>query len=285
MAIRILIVAVVAVLAIAPAAVNFLADWLWYGETGYRSIFWTILISRVTLGAIGFFIGAVWIYAVVTGPLRGLARRQFTVVTAEGPIRIAIGPERVRLFAFGAAALAGVAAGGYLSGQWEAWLFWRRAVDFGEVDPILGGDLSYYVLRLQFLEAVRSLWLALTVAALALAGGAFVLAGDAEFTVDGGVQATRSARRRLSLLAAMLFLALAFKAYLDAPGLLNAQSTLLHGASYTDVYARLPALRALMVAALGGAALAAFHAASDRSHRVQHRRHAEGVRARSGRRA
>ena len=61
-----------------------------------------------------------------------------------------------------------------------------------------------------------------------------------------------------AILAAALFVVLAFGAYLDVPRLLTTPAGIIHGASNVDVAVRIPALRVLMVAALVGAALALY---------------------------
>jgi hypothetical protein len=70
----------------------------------------------------------------------------------------------------------------------------------------------------------------------------------------------------LSLLVAAFLMVLAYGAWLDVPNLLlsPAGPGVVHGASYTDVAARLPALRLLFVLAVAGAAMAVYHAYSAR---------------------
>ena len=64
---------------------------------------------------------------------------------------------------------------------------------------------------------------------------------------------TREHRRHLSILVALLLLALALGDWLEIPQLLFEPSGIITGPSYTDVHARIPALRLLIVAALAGA--------------------------------
>src|SRR4029453_5435600 len=44
-----------------PSAVALYTDWLWYGETGYRSVFATSLGTRLLLGVVAFVITATWL--------------------------------------------------------------------------------------------------------------------------------------------------------------------------------------------------------------------------------
>src|SRR5438874_11115259 len=52
------LLAVAAVVVLATSGVSVYADWLWFGELGYRGVFTTILAAQVALflvGAIGFY--------------------------------------------------------------------------------------------------------------------------------------------------------------------------------------------------------------------------------------
>ena len=84
---------------------------------------------------------------------------------------------------------------------------------------------------------------------------AYVFAGDVGLDPGGGPYASKQAVRHLATLGAALLLALAFGAWLQIPQLLTTPSGVVAGASYTDVHARMPALRVLIAAALIGAAV------------------------------
>jgi uncharacterized membrane protein (UPF0182 family) len=71
---------------------------------------------------------------------------------------------------------------------------------------------------------------------------------------------SQSARRHLALLGAAFFLFLAFGAWLRQAEHLVTPSGVIYGASYADVYGRMPAALALAAAAVIGAALAAWQA-------------------------
>ena len=53
------------------------------------------------------------------------------------------------------------------SSQWQDWLLFRHGLPFGEVDPVLGKDVGFFVFQLPFLEALRGYLFAL----VALGGG------------------------------------------------------------------------------------------------------------------
>ena len=150
------------------------------------------------------------------------------------------------------ALLFGLRAGSH----WEQWLLFWYGEPFGKADPILGKDLGFYVFQLPWLEALQA-WLVGLVLLSAIASVAvYVVAGVVGLDVMRGLRVGPTARRHLSVLASAMLLVLAFGAWLDAPGLLLKDSSLIHGATNADVAIAIPALRVLLAAALVGAALA-----------------------------
>src|SRR5688572_18837227 len=262
------LLAVIGVVAfiILPNLIEFLIEWLWFGAVGYRDVYVTSLRAQASLGTfiLGFaflmLYGNLWVavssiaspYIIIgTG---GAGTVQPSMIRRE-QIRkmVGIGSLVVSLMI----SLAG-------SSEWMRWLQFRNGVPFGIADPILGYDIGFYVFRLPLLDLLQQIGIAVVVVAVIGSAAAYVLAGALNFTKRGGVSVARKARLHLSLLAAAFFLLLAASAYLQIPHLLTdvAGPGLVPGASYTDVMARMPAARVLMVVTLVCAALAVFHAVS-----------------------
>ncbi len=254
---RILILgAVILAVILLPAAVNFYTDWLWFGETGFQQVFLGTLTAQSQLGATAMGIAFVVLFANVLIALRSLAPRDWVVVTREGPINISLDRRKVQPVATALAGVIAVLFGIWASSQWQAWLLFRHAQPFGAADPILGYDISFYTFRLPFLEMARGFLMAVVIVSALLAGTIYVLAGALNW--NRGARVGGPARRQLAALAACLFLALAFGAYLDIPELLTRPAGIIHGVANVDDAVRIPALRALMVVAIAGAALALF---------------------------
>jgi uncharacterized membrane protein (UPF0182 family) len=173
-------------------------------------------------------------------------------------------PARFKPIVIAAAGVVALLAGLVAGARWETWLYFLYATPFGTADPILGRDVGFYVFTLPLLELVQGL-LFFTIG-LAAAGSlaAYVVGGEVGFDPVRGFHASRPAVRHLALLAAAVLLAMAFGAWLQIPQILTGPSGAVYGASYVDVHARLPALRALMVIALVGAALALWQVRAPR---------------------
>jgi uncharacterized membrane protein (UPF0182 family) len=239
-----------------PSLVTFYTDWLWFAETGYRSVFLRSLLTRWLTGAVGAGLAFAVLWINLRLALRSLTSRQLVMVTSEGQVRIDIDRRRVqRLAMLGAAALA-LLFGLYASGQWLEWLFFRNAQPFGAVDPILGHDASFYVFRLPLLTALHGYLFSLLVISAAGVAALYGVAGAVSF--NPRLRISPRAVRHLSALVAGVFVVLAFGAYLDVPELLFSPAGILHGVANADDAVRIPARRALAVASLLGAGLALY---------------------------
>jgi uncharacterized membrane protein (UPF0182 family) len=248
-----------------PNLVDFLMEWLWFGAVGYRSVFVTSLGARASMGAFillaSFLVlyGNLWIAASsIVAPYIVIGGRTGTVqpaVVRSEQLRRMLG-----IGCLGISLLIALAA----SAEWMRWLQFRHAVPFGVADPILGHDIGFYVFRLPLFDLAQQVAFAVVVVAILGTGAAYGLAGALNFTRRGGVSVVGKARMHLSLLAAAFFVLLATSAYLQVPHLLTdvTNAGIVHGASYADVNARIPAARVLTVVAAAGAALSAFHALS-----------------------
>ena len=247
-----------------PAFAEFYTDWLWFEEVGYEQVFIRSLTARSTITLV---VGLV-VFALLAGNLaiafRSLRPWQFTVVTPEGPRPLTMDPTRFRPLVMLAAGLLGLLIGVYAGSSWDTCLAYVYATPFGIRDPILGYDVGFYVFTLPLLEILRMLLLVVVFVAGAGALAAYVLSGEVGLDPIRGLLASRAALRHLSILAAALLLVLGFGAWLQIPQLLTTSSGAVFGASYTDVNARIPALRVLTLASFVGATLALWQMRASR---------------------
>ena len=244
-----------------PSFAQLYTEWLWFGETGYQSVF---LKSLTTRGLLGLGVFAV-VFAVLLANLRlaiGGANRPRVVFPGGGDVPpIVVEPQHLRWLTAGAALLVGLFVASVAGAQWLTVLQFLNAVPFGEADPLFGRDAAFYIFTLPVLDAARYLLMAVLVLSLLGAGALYALSGRLGLTPQGLHVDTR-ARQHLALLMAGVFLLLAAGAYLDMPRMLTTPAGIVHGASYVDVTVRLPALQLLMLVAGLGAVSAAYAARS-----------------------
>src|SRR5438874_3640143 len=259
----VLVVLLVIPLFVGPV-VGFLTDLLWFRSLGLEDVY----LRRYTAGF--------WAFLAFSGLFFALALPNLYFALRPQVPRVVVDTERRRRGAVGStlrymwlllipAFFFGIAGGD----QWDPLLRWLNAVPFGVSDPVFGRDIGFYFFTLPVLEFVRG-WLivgvvviAIGVVALYLTRGVIGVAtgslASADIRVAGrtALALARPARAHLSILGG-LFLALIAGGYLlDQFELLFRQETVLVGAGYTSINARIPALTILTVL-IGIAALACF---------------------------
>jgi uncharacterized membrane protein (UPF0182 family) len=251
-----LILALVVITFVLPGTVAFYTDWLWFGETGYQAVYGRTLYTQSLLVGVTTLFAMAVLVATLRVALGNLAHREVVMMSPDGPVSFNLDRRRLQGPATGLAAVFALFFGMRAAADWQLWLMAWHAQPFGKTDPILGKDVGFYVFQLPLLEAVHGTLLGLVVVALLATVAVYVVAGTVSFDAVRGLRVGPAAKRHLSVLAAALLLVLAFGAWLDVPRLLLTSSGLIHGATNADVVVMIPALRALLVAAVIGAGLA-----------------------------
>src|SRR5438874_4651228 len=244
--------------------VSFLTDLLWFRSLGLESVY----LRRFTAAFYAFAVfGAVFFVLALPNVYFALRPQVPRVVVETERRRRGALPTTLRFMwlLLIPAFFFGVAGGD----QWDMLLRWVNQVPFGATDPGFGRDIGFYFFTLPVLEFVRGWFLgaliviAIGVVALYFVRGVIGVAtgslASADIRVAGrtALALARPARAHLSILGG-LFLAIIASGYLlDQFELLFRPESVLVGAGYTSINARLPALTILTVI-VGAAALVCF---------------------------
>src|SRR3989441_12487372 len=234
----------------ASPIVSFITELQWYDSLGYRDVYTTRvgLQAAVTIGS--FVLAFVWLAINVVIALR---------VRTGGALR-AVGIQRSALrttagwVSLGSAAVIALILSGGAYTQWQTLALFLHATPTGTVDPVLGQDISFYLLTLPFLHAATNWSLGLDFLAVLLIGALYSWRGD-----SFDFRPTPPALAHVSVLIAVFAVTLSVSAWLGRYDLLFAHNSgVVWGAAYTDVNARLPlyTLQAGAGIVLAGAVLA-----------------------------
>jgi uncharacterized protein len=238
---------------------SFYVDVLWYREVGLSEVFWTRLAAQAGLAAAFFamffvlLIVNLWVTRRLAPTVIALTPEQEIVErfreSIEPYLRIAlpIGAGVLALFV-------GLAA----SSHWEEFLLWRSSggISFGAPEQVFGRDPAFYVFALPWWKYVQSwLFAALIGITVIVAIGHFLQGGIRPQAVGLSDKVDPQVRAHLSVLLGLVLLAKAWGYWLGRFDLLTSERGYVHGASYTDVNAQLPALTLLTIVALLCAAL------------------------------
>ncbi|HUF27054.1 MAG TPA: UPF0182 family protein [Gemmatimonadaceae bacterium] len=235
-----------------PMAIQAYADWLWYQELGYERVFITERLARLLLAVIVGTLTFGFIWANLHFAQRGVVPDPVIVRFNPGAPQVDL-TQSVRRFTMPIALVIGLFAGLSLSGAWLLLLRAFKAAPFGRVDPVFGRDIAYYVQTLPMIELVTGFIFALAVLGLLVTVPIYWFRGDI-ILPPRPARVEPSASRHVGSLLAVLFVTIAVHVWLvRVPELLYSTTGPLRGASYTDLYASLPALRFQAVIALAAA--------------------------------
>ena len=243
--------AVILLLLVGPRLIDGYVDWLWFGELGYRSVFTTVLLTRLVL----FLVVGLLVGGIVFAGLALAYRTRPVFVPSNGNDPVAryrtVVMSRLRVIAAGVPVAIGLLAGIIAQSYWVRVQLFLHGGDFGIDDPQFGKDLGFYAFDLPFYRLVLSFFFV----ALFLAFVANLLA----HYVFGGIRLSgrtgalsRSARIQLISLVGTLVLLKAVAYGLDRYELLShtRAGKPFTGAGYTDINAVLPAKLILLAIAL-----------------------------------
>jgi uncharacterized protein len=254
-----ILVGVAAVYLFLTALGTLWTDYLWFDSIGFGDVWQRRWGVSIALGVLGVAIAFAVLWVSLKLVDRASPRWQPFDLSEEEELierfREWVEPRirQVRLWVTGALALIlGLAATAWRD---EVFLF-LNSRQFGIDDPIFGRDVGFYVFRLPLIEAIADWTFNLLVLSLVLVAVAHYFNGGIRIS-GRRLTSTRPAKIHLSVMLALIALIRAVSYRLDMFDLMltHRASAQFFGPGYTDVMARMPALRLLILIALLAAVL------------------------------
>jgi uncharacterized protein len=243
--------AAIVLLLVGPRLIDGYVDWLWFGELGYRSVFVTVLRTRLLVFlAVGLLVGGIVLAGLVSA-----YRTRPVLVPSDGNDPVAryrtVVMSRLRAIGIGIPVAIGLLAGVIAQTYWVRIQLFLHGDDFGIDDPQFGKDLGFYAFDLPFYRLVVGYLFVALFLAFAMSLVAHYVFGGIRLTGRTGAL-SRSARIQLISLAGALVLLKAVAYWLDRYELLSHTRVgkPFTGAGYTDINAVLPAKLILLAIAL-----------------------------------
>lgn len=259
------IVAVLLVVLVGGALTAAYVEILWQAQTGYLDAFWTRMAWEwgVRIGA-GLLVAVVVYFnlKIAATTLGGIQiRRRFGNLEISEQL-----PKRYVTWALmSASAVLGLWFGAAVSpATGRAVLLAVSSAPWGEVDPVLQRDLTFYVFWWPVLIRIVTYALIVTFLAFTLATGGYSATGAISW-VRGQLRAQDVPRAHLGAILATFLLLLAVRLWLGRFELLMNGNSAVQGIfGYADAQARLPALQTLAVICVGAAGLTMWGAVRNR---------------------
>lgn len=251
----VVLIALVALVASGRSVASFYIDVLWHQSLGRTDVFWGILFTRLGLATAFTLVFA--FVLLLNMWIADRIRPEFVPTTPQeralaGYRQLSNG--RAWLLRVIVAALLGFLIGSPAAAQWQDWSLFRNSVPFGVKDPLFSQDVSFYIMRLPFIEFVVDWTFASLVLITLVTAGIHALNGGIRLQIQGR-KVTPLAKVHLSVLFAVLSIARAVDYWFSRYNLTRSTRSVVQGATYTDVNAQLPATQLMILVSLAVAVL------------------------------
>ncbi|MCF8011174.1 MAG: UPF0182 family protein [Clostridiales bacterium] len=229
-------------------------DLLWFDSVGYSSVFYKILFSELGFCAlIGIVIFAVlFINLFITKrplikSLDNYSMQQDGIIEPEWEKYVT--PKVLTLVYILVSLLLAVFVGTVVKGDWIVLQQYLNATAFNISEPVFQKDIGFYVFKLPFYQLIYQLLIGVTIISALAAVAVYFLIDLLRGGFDKLFKSV-TARYHLSAIAAVFFVIKAWGYKLDQYQLLFSEGGAVYGAGYTDIHARLLALKILFVISL-----------------------------------
>lgn len=234
---------------------NFWTDYLWFDSVGFAGVWRTLLVTKLVLAVIGIAVAFglmllnLWLAGRVGPDLGEPGPGDEVVFRYRRWVR-----SRSAWVLFGVSGIFGLVLGLSVAGWWEDWLLFVNRQPFGVTDPAFSRDLGFYVFQVPFWRDLLGWTFQFVIVALLIVTAFYYLSGNIRIH-SRGLRAASGVKIHISVLLAVLTVLKALGYWLDQFDLVYSERGAVFGASYTDLHARLPALRLLFFISLFAALL------------------------------
>ena len=225
-------------------------DWLWFDNLGYRGIFVKVLMTRITLFAVGAVSMAVLAGASVFAA-SFLSRGRVALQLPDDLLKFM--SRALLSISAGVVAVLAIIFGTIMAARWEIFLRFSNAASFGQTEPVFGQDAGFYVFTLPMLSFLQGWILGMLLLTLIVTVAFYFL----RYSMQGrrlDLNET-GVKIHLSILAALVMFTIGFGHWIDRWDLLLSAEGAVFGAAYADVNARMPALLIMTIIAVAAGIL------------------------------
>jgi uncharacterized protein len=248
-----LIVVIFALLYLFGLFINYYADWLWFNNLHYASVFGTMLFAQVVSFTVFFVI--FFVFAAIHVNIayrRGSSSRQNMFLPEDDPRQLILPLYKGKaIFWFWTVVLVffAIILGSSASSHWSQFLQFTHPVSFHLKEPIFGMDAGFYVFKLPTYEFISGWYLFMV--AITFIAVVFSYYLDSAFVVSGNhFHVPTSVRNHLLNLVGFFSLGIAGSYIIKLYNLLYSSNGVAYGASYMDVHAQIPAYWTIFVITL-----------------------------------
>ena len=224
-------------------------DLMWFESLGFRPVFVTVTVTRISL----FIIGTLSTAIILTASLWVAHRFSVGEVNLPLPPEMAVSLRRaVVLGAVVITIILSLIFGSVLASQWELFLRFTNSVPFGQTDPVYGRDLGFFIFNLPMYSFIQGWIMGIGIVTLL----ATVALNFVNHSLRGvGYEMSGARLVHISIIAAVIMVTIAVGHWFDRWALVLSEDGAGFGAMYTDLNARQPALLIMTIVAAAAAVM------------------------------
>ena len=224
-------------------------DLMWFESLGFRPVFVTVTVTRISL----FIIGTLSTAIILTALLWVAHRFSAGEVNLPLPPEMAVSLRRaVVLGAVVITIILSLIFGSVLASQWELFLRFTNSVPFGQTDPVYGRDLGFFIFNLPMYSFIQGWIMGIGIVTLL----ATVALNFVNHSLRGvGYEMSGARLVHISIIAAVIMVTIAVGHWFDRWALVLSEDGAGFGAMYTDLNARQPALLIMTIVAAAAAVM------------------------------
>lgn len=241
----------------------FYVDSLWFNSLGYLQVFHKTLLLQWSLFGVLFALTFALLFGtflLLNGTRYGNAVLVRSVLVNGQMLSVDLGRWLKPAILAVSLLIAWISASA-ISDEWPAFALWIYGPHTaGNIDPVLGRPLDFYLLTLPAWQLLAAWSTLLAFLVLAMAVGLYALGNRSYLHEDRFLDDGRTRLRGVYAGVALVLLALSLRAWLSRFSLLMGEHTIFSGVTYTDAHVELPGLLLVAILLLCGALAAAYSA-------------------------
>jgi len=212
-------------------------QWLWMQQVGYLNIFWRVLSVKWSLWSLSFL--AVFLYTWINFRFAATTASAFYRTTGGGIIKIynrtdeGISPGILKVAAMVISIIIALIFAFVFYPEWDTYLRFHWGGAVGQLDPIFGKDIGFYLFRLPFYELIQNSMMSLAFITLLIVTVVYSYFGALRSSRGEIVQRNWKGIGHLSLLFIFMIGAWGWGYYLDRFELLYSTTGVVYGVGYT----------------------------------------------------
>jgi uncharacterized membrane protein (UPF0182 family) len=237
---------------------DWVIEWMWLDNLGYDQVFWTIKVTQALLLICSLTVALLYVL-----PNMNILGKKFSMMSfGQSPLAQLnlqnISTRKIKNVFYGLGTIISVFFSFAFFMRWDTYFRFHWNETFGQIDPIFGNDIGFYLFRLPFIELIQnslvSLVFFVTIAIIIL----YVYSGALSITSSKRISAASGITKHISINLGIWLLLLSWGYYLERYNLLYSPNGAAYGASYVDLTIKLPVIWILCILCVVLALLAFF---------------------------